>query len=326
MRALFLCAALLCSVAFTAAGQPIELTDHRGRQVSLPQPASRIVSTYLPSTLFSLSLGLEQQLVGIGQSDRQQRFVDQLLGEHDPIAVGSRTAGLNLETIVALQPDLVLMHDKKDGIRLAAMLEQLGLAVLLVKAETLEEVDATLGMIATATGRQAQAQRVRQANLTLRNELEQRLQGVAPRHRSYYVKRDDLFSTASGEMYQHQMLQLAGLTNVAADLRGFFPKVDAEQLLRWQPQLLVIEDDGLNRPQRQLQHAGVVPLRQLPQLTLPADSLWSMPSPFALAGAYYLASQAYPQRFATAQDQNVLADYYQQIFNRTDLLPKALWP
>ncbi|TKB58690.1 ABC transporter substrate-binding protein [Ferrimonas aestuarii] len=310
----------LWSLVSTGAAAPLQLTDMTGRTVVLSAPAKRLVTTYMPATIFTLSLGLQDQLVGISNQDQRQSLVKGLLAGRSPVQVGSRSAGINLETIIGLKPDLVLINDKKDGARLAEQLQQLGIAALLIKAESLEQVQQAMDLIAKATGHQAQALRYQQLSGQLIDELTRKLASTTP-VRGYYGNGGDLYRSVNAQMYQHQLLELAGITNVAADVPGFYPKINLEQLLRWQPEMLVLEQGKNGRLAQQLNATELAYLSKLPRVTLPSGALWHMPSPVAVAGAYYLASQVHPQQFNDTDVSAVVADFYQQLLGQACLSP-----
>ncbi|WP_169629237.1 ABC transporter substrate-binding protein [Ferrimonas kyonanensis] len=300
--------------------KPLQLTDMTGRHVALSSPAQRLVTTYMPATLFTLSLGLEDQLVGISNHDTRQSLVKGLLDGRSPVQVGSRSAGINLETIISLKPDLVLINDKKDGARLAGQLQQLGIPALLIRAESLAQVQQAMDLIAKATGHQSQARRYKALTRQLIDDLTRRLEGTTP-VAGYYGNGGDLYRSVNAHMYQHELLQLAGIRNVAAEVPGFYPKINLEQLVRWQPQFLVLEQGKSGRLADQLDNTELASLAALPRVTLPSAALWHMPSPVAAAGAYYLASQAHPKKFRDVDVDARIGRFYQQLLGKACLSP-----
>ncbi|WP_035387264.1 ABC transporter substrate-binding protein [Ferrimonas senticii] len=304
--------AMLLGLGTKAAASPLLLTDMTGRQVALSEPATRIVTTYMPASILSLSLGLGDNLVGVSSQDNRQSLVRKLLGQRSPTQVGNLTAGINLETVLALKPDLVLISDKKDGARLADQLAQLKVPALLIRAESLPQIEQALTLIATAAGNPAEAERVIDASRALQQELSQRLTGVTP-VRGYYGNGGDLYRSVGKSMFQHDLLTKAGIDNVAADVAGFYPKINLEQLLTWAPQYLVLEQGRGERISEQLAEPQLMVLKDVPRTTLPSDALWHMPTPLAAASAYYVASQVHPQRFNDVNVADRLGQFYQQV-------------
>jgi iron complex transport system substrate-binding protein len=313
---------LLCWVSSVSA-QPIHLIDQQGREVILQKPAERIVTTFTPANLFSLSLGLSDQLVGIGGVTRNSGFINKLLGKLDPLVIGSRSAGTSLETIIALNPDLVLVFGKKDGYRLADRLTSLGIASLIIQPETFSDAQLVLDLLAKATGTQDKAANIASENNRLKKIITTGLAGLAQSQRlsAYYVNSSDLYRTASEKMFQNQLMTIAGVDNVAKNIPGFYPKVNVEQLLIWQPQILVRESNDSSKVDEQLAQSLVSPLSKLPQIMLPKGSFWDMPSPMAMAGALYIAVNAYPEQFKNVDVNAEIARFYQVAFGDECLSP-----
>ncbi|EDQ00271.1 iron (III) ABC transporter, periplasmic-binding protein [Shewanella benthica KT99] len=299
------------------------MVDQRGLEVVLSKPAGRIVTTFTPASLFTLSLGLADQLVGIGGSTKYSPFINQLLGHREPLVIGSRSAGINLETIVALKPDLVLFFGKKDGYRLAERLSSLGIASLVIQPETFADAQVVLELIAKATGTQDKAAKIAAENQRLANIINSGLAGLpkTQRLRAYYANSSDLYRTASEQMFQHQLMLIAGVDNVAKGVPGFYPKVNVEQLLLWQPQLLIRESNDSTKVDEQLAKSLMTSLEKLPQIMIPKGSFWDMPSPMAMAGALYIAANAYPERFKHINLDNEIARYYRVAFGHACLSP-----
>ncbi|MBW3138123.1 ABC transporter substrate-binding protein [Ferrimonas balearica] len=301
------------------------LTDQTGRTITLAEPAQRVVSTYTPSNLLALSLGLADRLVGVGGKTDQTGLSAALLAGHQPVPVGSRSRGVSLETLVSLKPDLVLVYGKQDGLRLADKLAASGIPALVIQPETMVSLKADLDLLGRATGQEAEAARVITAIEQVEHRLQQGLAGLTPaqRQRGYYATDADPLRTASGQMFQSELMTLAGLTNIAATTRGFFPKVSLEQLYRWQPQLLVL-DQGRSGQVADLTPLG--PLAALPQVQLPTASDWNMPSPVAVNAALWMAAHAYPERFDPAQARAQIGQFYQTVYGRACFSPLSEAP
>ncbi|MEI6858725.1 MAG: ABC transporter substrate-binding protein [Shewanella sp.] len=321
-RLIITVAILLCCFSGVRA-EPLHLEDELGRHIFLTEPAKRIVTTFMPANLFVLSLGLADKLVGIGGSTKHSYFISHILSEYNPSVVGNRSAGINLETIISLKPDLVLVYGKKDGVRLADRLASLGIASVIIQPESFTQADFVINLLAKATGTERRATKIQAENLRLREIISKGLAGLATEDRiqAYYANSSDLYRTVSQQMFQHQLLELAGINNVAEGISGFYPKVNTEQLLLWDPDVLVRESNDSNKVEQQLQQASMQSLSRLKQIHIPKESFWDMPSPMAIAGALYLAVNAYPDRFKEIDLQAELARYYQISFGDACLSP-----
>lgn len=129
-------------MAGLAQAQPVQVTDDRGRVVSLPQPPQRIV-TLLPSLTESVcELDQCHRLVGVDRYSNWPESVNRLPklgGGIDP----------SIEAIVAVKPDVVLLAMSS---RASERLEALGLKVVVLEPKTHADVRRVLGVVGQVLG------------------------------------------------------------------------------------------------------------------------------------------------------------------------------
>ena len=220
----------------------VSVTDQAGRTVRVSQPVNRVVTTFIPATLFALCAGLGDALAGASNKDGTSSLYEALINpDSPPVLVGNRTAGLSLETIFSLAPDLVIMYGQKDGIRLADRLTSMGVPAVVIMPETMADMKITLDLIGRASGRTAHAQKVLEAMARIESLLAVKT-GELDRPGVYYAA-SRLMSTVSGDMLQNEMIRLAGGRNVSENTRGFFVTVGREQVLAWNPGVIFASED-----------------------------------------------------------------------------------
>ncbi|HET7402586.1 MAG TPA: helical backbone metal receptor, partial [Usitatibacter sp.] len=128
MRVMALAVVLpLAACAIDAGAAPIAITDDLGRSVALARPAQRIVSLspFLTELAFSAQAG--PRVVGVSA-----------YSDYPPAARAlpqvASAAGMSLESIAALRPDLVLAWTDTTRPEDVARLERLGTAVFVARA------------------------------------------------------------------------------------------------------------------------------------------------------------------------------------------------
>ncbi|MEV4835233.1 iron-siderophore ABC transporter substrate-binding protein [Nonomuraea sp. NPDC049486] len=130
---------------------PVTVTDSRGKEVKLDQPATRVVSLEWAETEILASLGV----MPVGAADVKGFAVWNTAVKLDPSVqdVGMRQEP-SVDSISALDPDLVVMES--DDVELAAQLEKF-VPVLVAKGSdatrNLERMREDVTMIATAVGK-----------------------------------------------------------------------------------------------------------------------------------------------------------------------------
>ncbi|CAG37709.1 probable iron (III) ABC transporter, periplasmic-binding protein [Desulfotalea psychrophila LSv54] len=309
---------VLCLLPFTtsAMASTVTVTDQVGRRVTIPQPVKRVVTTFLPATVFALCVGLEDTLVAATSKDMSLSIYKALVHKKDvPLLVGSRSSGLNLETIISLHPDLVIMYGQKDGVRLANRLTALGIPTIVISPETMADMQETLQLIGRASGRDEQSTWVVAAMTHIQSILTERLAGLA-RPEVYYTI-NPLLRTSSGNMLQDEIIELAGGHNVSHDTRGFFISITREQLIAWNPEAILcsdrLTDKGMARLQSP-QFSSLAAVKNEQVFRFPRDTYWDFPSPLSMAGVLWLAHRLHPEAFVGIDVQAEIDAYYDIVF------------
>jgi iron complex transport system substrate-binding protein len=217
-----LCTAVLCT-ACGAADRPAAESE-----TAVPR---RLVSLSPNVTEIFFALGVGDRLVGVDDySDYPPaaRSKVRLGGYLDP----------DLERLVSLTPDLVVLLQAQG--RLAAELEDLGLDVLQVDNQDLEDVADSMRALGAAVGAAARGR-----------ELARRFEdGLAPRElprppgRLMVVAgrapgRTGEMLVAGPDSYPHELVSRLGAANVFADLGSRYATVSAEEVVARAPRTVV---------------------------------------------------------------------------------------
>ena len=141
---------VVASSAVVAADPEIQLEDSLGRKLVLSQPAMRVVSLAPHLTEVVFAAGAGDQLVGaVAYSDYPEAAqAVPRVGSYDNVSV---------ESLVALNPDLVLAWYSGNGPELIKRVESLGLKVFVFESKTMESVAESLRVVGTLTGNEATA-------------------------------------------------------------------------------------------------------------------------------------------------------------------------
>ncbi len=300
------------------------VTDMVGRKVFIPHKAERIVSTFKPATLSVYCLGLAPRLVGVDNECRYEPFTT---GVYPPIAdvagVGTKSSGLNIETIVSLKPDLVVLYSQKDGVALADRLVGLGIPAIVVLPEDFAKLDTTLLLIGRAAGIEDHAENIVSLCHETLDYVASRVESIpaAARRHCYYGGSRGFFSTASGDMLQSEIFAKAGGINVSRAFKGYFKNISPEQFIRWNPEFVVVTAHIrgnlpalLARPELQ----GVQALKDKQVYVFPSDiAPWDFPSPLSTLGVLWCATRLYPDHFDAGDLKARIDTFYRTLFGTT---------
>lgn len=230
LRCLLAAAVLLCA----GAQAEVSVNDDTGRRITLPSPATRIVSLAPHATELLFAAGAGSRVVGVSDYSDFPAEARQL-----PSVGGSLQ--LDLERIVALRPDLVIAWKSGNSPKQIARLRTLGLTVFESEPRQFEDVASSLERLGTLTASdqgRAQAARFRQQLAALRAHYA----GRTPVTVFYQVWPSPLM-TLNDTHIVSEAIRLCGGRNVFGQLAVLAPTVSREAVVRADPQAIFISDE-----------------------------------------------------------------------------------
>jgi iron complex transport system substrate-binding protein len=284
------------TAALQPTAAPITLTDGLGRTVTLPGPAQRVVSLAASNTETLYAVGAGAQVVGRDEASDYPEAVKSL-----PTVGG--WSGFSSESIVALQPDLVLAGGINPP-ELVASLEQLGLTVyLLPNPVTLEEMYVNLEKVGALTGHEADA-------ATLVESLKGRVAAVDARIATVNTKPSVYYEldatdpvkpyTAGPGTFVDLLIQRAGGVNFGSQLQSQWAQISLEQLVVSNPDLIILGDSAYGEtPEKVAARPGWETLAAVKDANIFPfdDNLVSRPGPRLVDGLEALAKLLHPDLF-----------------------------
>ena len=318
----FVLALSLGAMAVGSAAQTnVAIVDQSGRTVQVGQPVERLVSAYGMGTYYVYALGASERLVrawyiglkspaqATASMNRLEPRMEELLAFGDP----------NVEEMVALETDLILV----DGSRHAAFADQmldLGVPVIQFLVETPDALKEGMLLAGAALGAEplTMAQSFVADFDRVMSQLDQDMgaRNVVDPVRVLFLGTDPL-KVASGAMYQTQMIEAAGGASVSRALAGSWNEVNLEQILIWDPEVIIIPPYGPIQPEAILDDVdwqAITAVRtgrvhRMPRLFAPMDT----PVPESLLGVVWLADVFYPGELSVdlaAEATAFYATYY----------------
>ena len=298
---------------------PVTLTDQAGRQVTVEAEPETLVSGYYISTSLLIALGLEDELVGIeAKADSRPIYARSAPALLELPSVGTAKE-FDLEGCLALEPDLVILPLKLA--ESADTLAGLGVTVLVVNPEDQALLNEAVTLIGEATNTGARADALLAFSAEQEARLEEALADV-DRPTVYLASNSDFLSTAGDGMYQADLIRMAGGVNAAAELTdSYWASVSYEQLLAWDPDVIVLPSDAsytvedvLNDPAL----AGCKAIESGSVLQIPGDAeAWDSPVPSGILGAVWLASALHPDECPAEEASAVIDSFYETFYGFT---------
>jgi iron complex transport system substrate-binding protein len=288
------------SAAPSVAAFPVTLTDDAGRAVTIEADPERIVSLAPSNTEIVCALDACDRLVGVTDFDDYPPEVEAV--EHVVVE-----AAVDVELVVAAEPDLVLAAGNElTPSSVIEQLDALGLTVLVLYPESLDEVYAGIELVGAALGQSAEAQ-------DLVGGMEARVEAVvaavegAERPLTLYevYHAEGTTYTAGEGSFLASMLELAGAEPLTGDAQGVLA---AEDLVAADPELILLGtasyDPSIAEPAAALEsvrsRAGWSGLRAVAAgavVPYQDDIVTTRPGPRIVEGLEALARAIHPERF-----------------------------
>jgi iron complex transport system substrate-binding protein len=283
---------ILTGMPFMANLAPRTFVDDLGRRVYLAQPPTRVVSLAPSVTEMLYAIGSGDVVVGVTP------YCD-----YPPEARAKPKVGYthpNLESIVALQPDLVLAPSEFLRADMLHKLEQLKIPAFLLEAKTIEDVLSQIQTLGRMLGRSASADAVAAQMRERLTEIKTRAV-ILPHPRVLYVLNSDPLITVGPGSFIHQLIELAGGTNVASRANTAYPRLNMEEVIKADPELLVFpigELEGVPDSEQQLwQRWTTLSAVRHSRFYRIDSNLLNRPGPRIVQGLEALARIIHPEAF-----------------------------
>lgn len=209
---------------------PVLVTDDRGRHLKLATPAKRIISLGPSMTELLFAVGAGEQVIAV---DRASDFPPRVTNLP---RVGDVT-GLQLESILAMQPDLLVVWDS--GFHSSALVSiEERIPVYYAEPRRLVDIATTMQRLAVLSGHDPEG-RLASDKFLRRLDLLQSKYRHSQRITGFYqVWRQPLLSIGKTHVIA-DVLALCGIENIFADSNLIVPHVDIESVLQRHPQLVI---------------------------------------------------------------------------------------
>jgi iron complex transport system substrate-binding protein len=215
----------------------IEVVDALGETMVLESPAQRIISLAPSITEILFAIGAGDQVVG---REDMANYPEEALALP---SIGNTFAGLNVEAIFALEPDLVLAAPLTSPEQVASLTD-VGLTVFLLdNPPGVEGMYQTLRTAAMITGREVETEALIEGLMARVNVVLESVETAESTPLVYYEldATDPAAPWTTGPgTFIDDLITKAGGQNVAADLQGEWVQISSEELIVRNPDIIVL--------------------------------------------------------------------------------------
>lgn len=221
----------------------LEVVDARGGTVKLKAPAQRVVVLFEAFVDAVFMLDAQKTLVGIPSqvylTPDSYAFFSTLSPEFAAKTIATPSfngRSVNMETLLALQPDLVVTFSQ--DLQMIQQMEALGLQVFVMEGLTMDQTLKEFEHLGLLLGR---AERANKITSYMRGEIEKLKNNIPEKKKTaYYVwSRGRVLSTSGRGTLMDGAIQLAGVEN-ACPLEMEAPNIGVEMLYKWNPDLMLL--------------------------------------------------------------------------------------
>ena len=264
-----------------------QVTDDLGRSVTIPVKVSRIVSLAPNLTENIFAVGAGERLVGI------TTFCNYPEQAKEIAKIGD-TMTPNMETIVALKPDIVFVSTASQIEAFTKTLAENGIAVYVTNPTSLDGVMDDLKKLGDICGTSEQANQVaaelkrRIGDVWRKFELEERTRVFVQ------ISKEPLF-TIGKQSFLNGLLVKAGAQSVTSDVETAYPKLSKETASALNPEAIILSESDDNRePNEVFKNSPAVKSGRVFKVN--ADLL-SRPGPRLVDALEQIAKDLHPGKF-----------------------------
>jgi iron complex transport system substrate-binding protein len=301
------------------------VTDATGRALQVPAKVERVFPAGPPAAILLYTLAPDL-LLGWPRANRPEEcayMLPDICTRPEVGRITGRGNTANLESVIALKPDLILDVGSTNAtyVSLAERTqEQSGIPYALLDGR-FDAIAATYRNLGALVGRQADAEKLAHYAEDTLKTIQARIANVAPgeRPRVYYARGPRGLTTGLGGSINVETIELLA-QNVAGGNHGGLANVSMEQVLVWNPQVIVTIDQDFAASVRSDPAWSAISAVRNNRVHLspkmPFGWVDFPPSVNRLIGLWWLAKILYPDRFA--EDLPTLTrDFYTMFYHRT---------
>lgn len=275
---------------------PMTLTDDAGREVTLVAEPQRIVSLAPSNTEIVCAIDACERLVGVTDFDDYPAEVVEI----DKVVT---MAQVDVEAVVATEPDLVLAAGNE--LTPSAVIDQiadLGVPVLVLYPESLDEISADIQLVGMAVGRDDEAAALIEDMATRVDAVEEAVADLE-RPRTFYEVSvfEGTIYTAGESSFLASLIETAGGEPITGD--ALSTSIELEELVAADPELILLGDatyDSTITPESVAQRQGWEAMTAVGDGRVEVvtdDVVITRPGPRIIDGLEALARAIHPDAF-----------------------------
>ncbi len=211
---------------------PKTIVDMTGREITLDEPASKVVALTASDCEILYAVGAGDLLVGRGE------YCDYPAEVFDVPSVQSG-ADTNIEQILALEPQVLLMSTMAQTEEQIKALEDAGVKVVVSDAKSIDETYTAIKIMGDLTGKTEEASQVIDQMKKTFDDLSAKAAGKEGKSVYFEVSPKEYGCWSAGKgTFMDEIASILGLKNIFDDIEGY-QAVSEEQIIERNPDYIV---------------------------------------------------------------------------------------
>lgn len=202
------------------------------------QPTSEI--PVHPQRIVSLRPNLTEILFALGAGNRVVGDTDYCIWPEAAKQLPKIGSYLfpDLERIMALQPDLVVTNKESSTARFVATLKQAGIPVLVMETRHVKDIYQTIATLGKLLDLEQSATALQERIQETFTRVQNTIKNQKAKTALIVIQRRPII-IAGRNSYFNEILEAAGARNAAADLKVPYPQISMEEVIAWQPDVIL---------------------------------------------------------------------------------------
>ena len=272
--------------------EKFQVIDVALREVVINGPAEKVVVLSASDCEILYALGAEKTIIGRGTFCEYPEEAKKIT----EVKTGSE---LNIEEIIALEPDVVIMGKMSNSAEVAQSIQDIsGIAVVITNGETLHDIEKSITLIGKVVGKENEAEVLNKKMEDTFMEIAERVE--EPAGKTIYFESSPLeygLWAAGEKTYMDQMANMLGVTNIFNDIE-VWGAVSEEQVISRDPDYIISTTDYgniSNRAQEIMDRPGWQEMKAVKNgnIYAPDSNILTIPGPRLVEAMEYLYSIIY---------------------------------
>ena len=228
------------TLLYSLTSQALEVLDHSGRTVVLDKPAERIISLAPHTTELLFEIGAGDKVIAVAEYSDYPPAARRLprVSNHNSI---------NLESILSMQPDLIIALQSGSHMLPLKQLSRFGIPVYFSEPLLLTDIPKDMTNFGMLTGMEKTANRIAQT-------FQYRLRNLADKYstkkpiRVFYELWHQPIMSINGQQLISRIIRLCGGENIFSQLEISAPIISVEAVISANPDVIIGSTIDIHQP------------------------------------------------------------------------------